>query len=73
MIIKANTLVIITEQKLLTLIYLKILTIFEFDLHEFDFIIKQKYCLADHTIKNEISQLLSKYKHENSIHEKRKQ
>ena len=33
---------------------------------------KQNELLAEHTIKNEVSQLLSKYKHVNDIHEHRK-
>ena len=65
--INDNKLLIITEPK----------TIY-FDLtqdvvnnlkHEIDFIIKQNDFLADHTIKNEISQILSKHKHGNYNHQ----
>ena len=41
--------------------------------HEIDFVIKHKELLAEHSIKNEIRQLLSKYKHENDIQECGKQ
>ena len=41
--------------------------------HEIDFIIKQNEFLAEHLIKNEVSRLLLKYKHENDIHKHRKQ
>ena len=41
--------------------------------HAIKFVIKQNECLAEHVIKNEISQLFSKYKHENNVHEHRKQ
>ena len=50
---------------------------FDFDLpkdvdknlkHEIEFIIKYNESLAEHKIKNVISQLLSKYKHGNNIH-----
>ena len=37
--------------------------------HEIDSIIKLNELVAQHTIKNEISQLLFKYKHGNDIHE----
>ena len=37
--------------------------------HEINSIIKHNKCLAEHTIKNEISRLLLKYKHRNDIHE----
>ena len=37
--------------------------------HEIDFIIKQNDFLADHTIKNEISRILSKHKHGNYNHQ----
>ena len=66
-----SKLVIITEPKT-----------FHFDLpkdvdknlkYEIDLIIKHNECLGEHTIKNEISQLLLKYKHGNNIHEHRKQ
>ena len=36
-----------------------------------EFIIKRNESLAEHTIKNEIRQLLFKYKHGNDIHEHR--
>ena len=66
-IIKNNRLVIITEPKDI-----------HFDLpkdignnskHEIYFIIKYNEFLAEHTIKIKISQLLSKYKHGNDIHD----
>ena len=41
--------------------------------HEIEFIIKNNESLAENKIKNEIEQLLSKYKHGNNIHEHRKQ
>ena len=41
--------------------------------HETDFIIKHNKFLAEHTIKNEISQLLCKDKHGNDIYEHGKQ
>ena len=41
--------------------------------HEIEFIIKNNESLAENKIKNEMEQLLSKYKHENNIHEHRKQ
>ena len=41
--------------------------------HEIDSIIKSNKLLAEQTIKNKISQLLSKYKNRNDIHEHRKQ
>ena len=37
--------------------------------HEFDFIIRHNEFLAEHVIKNEVGQLLCKYKHGNDIHE----
>ena len=37
--------------------------------HEINSIIKHNKFLAEHTIKNEISRLLLKYKHRNDIHE----
>ena len=40
--------------------------------HETEFIIKSNESLAENKIKNEIEQLLSKYKHGNNIHEHRK-
>ena len=36
-------------------------------------IIKHNQLLAEHTLKNEVQQLLSEYKHRNDIHEHRKQ
>ena len=66
-----NKLVITTETKT-----------FHFDLpkdvgnnlkHEIDFIIKHKEFLADQTMENKISRLLSKYKYENDIHKHGKQ
>ena len=41
--------------------------------HKAEFIIKSNESLAKKKIKNEIEQLLSKYKHGNSIHENGKQ
>ena len=40
--------------------------------HEIEFIIKINKSLAKNKIKNEIEQLLLKYKHGNNIHEHRK-
>ena len=40
--------------------------------HENSFIIKSNESFAEHKVKNEIDQLLSKYKHVNNIHEHRK-
>ena len=37
--------------------------------HEIDSIIKHNETLGDHGIENKISQLLSKYKHGNNVHE----
>ena len=37
--------------------------------HEIRSVIKHNEVLAEHTIKNEIRQLLSKYEHANDIHE----
>ena len=45
---------------------------FEF-INEIKFIIKINESLAENKIKNDIEQLLSKYKHEYNIHEHRKQ
>ena len=41
--------------------------------HEIEFIIKSNESLAENKIKNEIEQLLLKYKHGNNIHEHGKQ
>ena len=41
--------------------------------HEIDSVIKHDELLAKHTIKKQIRQLLSKYKHGNNIHEHGKQ
>ena len=41
--------------------------------HENEFIIKRNEFLVENKIKSEIEQLLLKYKHENDIHEHRKQ
>ena len=41
--------------------------------HEIEFTITSNDCLAENKIKNEIEQLLSKYKHGNDILEHRKQ
>ena len=41
--------------------------------HEIENIIKSNESLAENKIKNEIEQLLLKYKHGNDIHEHRKQ
>ena len=41
-------------------------------MHEIDFIRKHNKLLAEHTIKNKISQLLSKYQYGNDIYEHRK-
>ena len=41
--------------------------------HEIEFIIKINESLAENKIKNEIEQLLLKYKHGNNIHEHGKQ
>ena len=41
--------------------------------HKIEFIIKSNESLAKNKLKNEIEQLLSKYKHRNNIHERRKQ
>ena len=41
--------------------------------HEIEFIIKRNEFLVENKIKSEIEQLLLKYKHENDIHEHRKQ
>ena len=41
--------------------------------HESYFIIKYNELLAEHTAKNEVRKLLSKYKHGNDIYEHRKQ
>ena len=41
--------------------------------HEIEFIIKSNESLAENIMKNEIEQLLSKYKHANNIHEHGKQ
>ena len=41
--------------------------------HEIEFIIKSNESLAENKIKNEIEQLLLKYKHGNNIHKHRKQ
>ena len=38
-------------------------------IHEIEFIIKSNESLAENKIKNEIDQLLLKYKHRNNIHE----
>ena len=40
--------------------------------HEIGIIIKPNGVLVDHTIKNEVSRLLSKYKRGNDIHEYQK-
>ena len=37
--------------------------------HETDSIIEDNELLAEHAIKNEVRQLLSKYKHGNDIHQ----
>ena len=54
-IIKNNKLVIITEPTTIK--------------HQIGFVIKYSKFLAQHTIKNKISQILSKYKHGKGIHE----
>ena len=41
--------------------------------HQIEFIIKSNKSLAKNKVRKEIKQLLSKYKHENNIHEHRKQ
>ena len=41
--------------------------------HDIHFIVRHNEFLAEHTIKNEISWLLFKYKHANKIHEHGKQ
>ena len=41
--------------------------------HETDSIIEDNELLAEHAIKNEVRQLLSKYKHGNDIHQHGKQ
>ena len=41
--------------------------------HENDFILKYNKFSTEHTIKSEISRLLSKYKYGNDIYEQRKQ
>ena len=41
--------------------------------NKMEFIIKSNESLAENKLKNEIEQLLSKYKHGNDIHEQRKQ
>ena len=41
--------------------------------HEIELIIKRNESLAENKIKDEIEQLLLKYKHGNNIHEHRKQ
>ena len=41
--------------------------------HEIKYILKNSESLAENKIKNEIQQLVLKYKHENDIHEHRKQ
>ena len=41
--------------------------------HEIEFILKTNESLAENKIKNEIEQLLLKYKHGNNSHEHRKQ
>ena len=41
--------------------------------HETDFIREHNNFLAEHIIKNKISPLLLKYKHENNIYEHKKQ
>ena len=40
--------------------------------HEIEFVIKSNESLAENKIKNEIDQLLLKYKHRKNIHEHRK-
>ena len=42
-------------------------------IHEIEFIIKSNESLAENKVKNEIGQLLLKYKNGNNIHEYRKQ
>ena len=41
--------------------------------YKIEFIIKSNESLAENKLKNEIEQLLSKYKHRNNIRERRKQ
>ena len=41
--------------------------------HEIDFVREHNECLAEHIIKNKISPLLLKYKHESDIYEHKKQ
>ena len=41
--------------------------------HEIEFVIKHKELSAEYIIKSKISQLFSKYKHGNDIHEHKKQ
>ena len=41
--------------------------------HEVEFVIKSNESLAENKIKNEIDQLLLKYKHRKNIHEHRKE
>ena len=70
-VIKENKLVIIREPKSNHFDFLK--DVNTNLMHEINFIIKDNKFLAEHTTKNEGSQLLSKYKHGNNIHEHRKQ
>ena len=64
---KDNKLVIITESQTFHFVLHKDAGNLK---HEIDFVIK---CLADHTIKNKISQLLPNYIHRNNTYEHTKQ
>ena len=56
------------------LFHLDLLKIVRINLkHEIGFMIKLNESLFEHKIKNEIDQLLSKYKHGDDIHKHRKQ
>ena len=69
--IEDNKLVIITEPKT---IHFNLSKNFDNSFkYEISFIINHKKHLAEHAIKNKISQLLSKYKPANDIHKHRKQ
>ena len=68
---KDNKLVIITKPRT---IYFDLSKTFDNNLkHEIGFIIKYNQFLAEHTIKNQIVQLLFKLKHGNDIYEQWKQ
>ena len=74
--IEVKKLVIITEPKAIYFDFISFWLSKDVDnnfKYEIDFIIKHNERLAEHTIKNKIGQLLTKYENGNDVHKHRKQ